>query len=97
MCLTPKHSKKAALAGGGLGAATGAIIGAGVGSPGAGAAIDGAFGGLGDGLVGDQLWQREEVFAEQQRTLETQGPELVRNRELLEELRRRNLEARMRE
>jgi outer membrane protein OmpA-like peptidoglycan-associated protein len=81
------------LAGGGLGAATGAIIGAGVGNPGAGAAIGGALGGLGGGLVGDQLQQRDLTLEEQQRAIDQQRQELARNRELLEDLRRQNLEA----
>ena len=70
-----------------MGAATGAIIGAATGSPEAGAAIGGALGGVAGGLVGDQLQKREQVAAEQQQQ------ELARNRELLEELKRQNLEA----
>jgi outer membrane protein OmpA-like peptidoglycan-associated protein len=94
-CAQPLSTReKGALVGGGLGAATGAIIGSAVGSPGAGAAIGGALGGVGGGLVGDQLQQREQVMAEQQREIAAQRQELARNRELLEELRRRNLEAR---
>jgi outer membrane protein OmpA-like peptidoglycan-associated protein len=86
--------EKGVLAGGGLGAATGAIIGSAVGNPGAGAAIGGALGGVGGGLIGDQLQQREQITAEQQQRLEQQRRELARNRELLDELRRQNLEAR---
>jgi outer membrane protein OmpA-like peptidoglycan-associated protein len=86
--------EKGVLAGGGLGAATGAIIGSAVGNPGAGAAIGGALGGVGGGLIGDQLQQREQITAEQQQRLEQQRQELARNRELLDELRRQNLEAR---
>jgi flagellar motor protein MotB len=54
------------------------------------------FGNLkrGGGLVGDQLQQREQTLAEQQRAIEEQRQELARNRDLLEELKRRNLEAR---
>lgn len=94
-CAQPLSTReKGALVGGGLGAATGAIIGAGVGNPGAGAAIGGALGGVGGGLVGDQLQQRDQAISDQQRALEQQRQELARNRELLEDLRRRNLEAR---
>ena len=82
------------MVGGGLGAATGAIIGSAVGHPGAGAAIGGALGGVGGGLLGDQLQQRERITTEQQQRLEQQRQELARNRELLDELRRQNLEAR---
>jgi outer membrane protein OmpA-like peptidoglycan-associated protein len=93
-CAQPLSTgEKGVLAGGGLGAATGAIIGAEVGNPGAGAAIGGALGGLGGGLVGDQLQQHDLTLADQRRALDQQRQELARNRELLEDLRRRNLEA----
>ena len=81
------------LAGAGLGAATGAIIGSAVGRPGAGAAIGGALGGLGGAAVGDELQAREKVSEEQARVLEQQRQELARNRALLEELKKQNLEA----
>src|SRR5881409_884304 len=78
-CSQPLGTReKGALVGGGLGAATGAIIGAATGNPGAGAAIGGALGAVGGGLIGDQQ----------------QKQELARNRELLEELKKQNLEAR---
>jgi outer membrane protein OmpA-like peptidoglycan-associated protein len=94
-CSQPLTTReKGALAGGGLGAATGAIIGAATGSPGAGAAIGGALGAVGGGLVGDQLQQREEVARQQQQVIDQQQQELARNRALLEELKRQNLEAR---
>lgn len=86
--------EKGVLAGGGLGAATGAIIGAAAGNPGAGAAIGGALGGAAGGLIGDQLQKRDQVATEQQRETEQQRQELARNRELLEKLKRQNLEAR---
>lgn len=93
-CAQPLSTReKGILAGGGLGAATGAIIGAGVGNPGAGAAIGGALGGIGGGLVGDQLQQRDLTLEQQQRAIDQQRQELARNRELLEDLRRQNLEA----
>ena len=88
-CSQPLTTReKGVLAGGGLGAATGAIIGAAAGNPGAGAAIGGALGGAAGGLIGDQLQKRDQVTTEQQRQ------ELARNRQLLEELKRQNLEAR---
>ncbi|HEV8717018.1 MAG TPA: OmpA family protein [Candidatus Binatia bacterium] len=94
-CSQPLTTReKGALAGGGLGAAAGAAIGAATGSPGAGAAIGGALGAVGGGLVGGQMQQQEEVTKEQQRVLEQQQQELTRNRQLLEELKRKNLEAR---
>ncbi len=93
-CAQPLSTReKGALTGGALGAATGAIIGAATGSPGTGAAIGGALGGVTGGLVGDQLQQREQVAAEQQRALEQQQQELARNRALLEELKSQRLDA----
>lgn len=94
-CSQPLSTReKGALAGGGLGAATGAIIGSAVGNPGAGAAIGGALGGVTGGLVGDQLQKRDEKIAGQQQEVEHQRQELARNRELLEQLKRQDLEAR---
>jgi outer membrane protein OmpA-like peptidoglycan-associated protein len=94
-CSQPLSTReKGVLAGGGIGAATGAIIGSAVGNPGAGAAIGGALGGAAGGLVGDQLQKRDQVATEQQRGIEQQRQELARNRELLEKLKRQNLEAR---
>jgi outer membrane protein OmpA-like peptidoglycan-associated protein len=76
------------------GAAAGGIIGAAVGHPGAGAAIGGALG-LGTGaLVGDQLQGQEIKQAEQQKAIDQQQAEIERNRALIEELKRRNIEAR---
>lgn len=94
-CSQPLGTReKGALIGGGLGAATGAIIGSAVGAPGPGAAIGGALGSAGGGFVGDQLQQREQVAEGLQRALDEQRQELARNRELLEELQRQNLDAR---
>jgi outer membrane protein OmpA-like peptidoglycan-associated protein len=94
-CSQPLTTReKGTLAGGGLGAAAGAAIGGATGSPVAGTAIGGALGALGGGLVGGQLQQQEEVAKEQQRVIEQQQQELARNRQLLEELKRNNLEAR---
>ena len=80
--------EKGALAGGGLGAATGAIIGSTVGAPGPGAAIGGAMGALGGGVIGDQLQARENSEAYQQRQLDRQQSEIRRQRREIEELRR---------
>jgi outer membrane protein OmpA-like peptidoglycan-associated protein len=76
------------------GAATGGIIGAAVGHPGAGAAIGGALG-LGAGaLVGDQLLGQENKQKEQQKALDQQRADIEKNRQLIEELKKRNIEAR---
>jgi outer membrane protein OmpA-like peptidoglycan-associated protein len=76
------------------GAAAGGIIGAAVGHPGAGAAIGGALG-LGTGaLVGDQLQGQETKQAEQQKSIDQQRTEIAKNQALIEELKKRNIEAR---
>jgi outer membrane protein OmpA-like peptidoglycan-associated protein len=94
-CSQPLSTReKSAVGGGLLGAATGAIIGAATGSPATGAAIGGGLGAVGGALVGDQVQKREQAAAEQRRVLEKQRQELARNRALLEELKKRNIEAR---
>jgi outer membrane protein OmpA-like peptidoglycan-associated protein len=76
------------------GAAAGGIIGSAVGHPGAGAAIGGVLG-LGTGaLVGDQLQGQEQKQAEQQKALDQQRVEIAKNQALIEELKKRNIEAR---
>ena len=75
------------------GAAAGGAIGAAVGHPGAGAAIGGVLG-LGTGaLIGDQLQGQEVKQAEQQKAIDQQRFELEKNRALIEELKKRNIEA----
>jgi outer membrane protein OmpA-like peptidoglycan-associated protein len=94
-CSQPlSQREKGTLVGTGLGAATGAIIGAAVGNPAAGAAIGGAMGAAGGALVGNELQKREVAANEQEKVIEQQRQELTRNRELLEELKKQNLEAR---
>jgi outer membrane protein OmpA-like peptidoglycan-associated protein len=94
-CSQPLTTReKGALVGGGIGAATGAIIGAAVGNPGAGAAIGGAVGALGGGVVGDQLQKRDTEIGETQKQIEQQQQAIAKNRQLIEELRKQNLEAR---
>lgn len=94
-CSTPLTTREKAAGIGALGgAAAGGIIGSAVGHPGAGAAIGGTLG-LGAGaLIGDQLQGQEQRQQEQQRRIEQQQTEIAKNRALLEELRRRNIEAR---
>lgn len=94
-CSQPLSTReKATLGGAGLGAATGAIIGAAVGNPGAGAAIGGALGGVTGAVAGDRFQKRDTELAANQQQIERQRQEIARNRQLLEELTRRNLEAR---
>ncbi len=76
------------------GAAAGGAIGAAVGHPGIGAAVGGALG-LGAGaLIGDQLQGQEMKQAEQQKAIDQQRAEIAKNQALIEELKKRNIEAR---
>lgn len=76
------------------GAAAGGLIGAAVGRPGVGAAVGGALG-LGAGaLIGDQLQGQENRQKEQQKALDQQRTEIDKNRALIDELKRRNIDAR---
>jgi len=94
-CSTPLTTREKGAGIGALGgAAVGGIIGSAVGRPGTGAAIGGALG-LGTGaLIGDQLQGQEQKQQEQQKQIEQQRAEIDRNRALLDELKRRNIEAR---
>jgi uncharacterized membrane protein YebE (DUF533 family) len=77
--------EKGTLAGGALGAGTGAIIGSAVGAPGAGAAIGGALG-AGTGLMIGNAMQNQEnsqaatsaQVSQQQREIESQREEINR-------------------
>jgi outer membrane protein OmpA-like peptidoglycan-associated protein len=76
------------------GAAAGGAIGAAVGHPGIGAAVGGALG-LGSGaLIGDQLQGQEMKQAEQQKAIDQQRAEIAKNQALIDELKRRNIDAR---
>jgi outer membrane protein OmpA-like peptidoglycan-associated protein len=76
------------------GAAAGGLIGAAVGSPGIGAAVGGTLG-LGAGaLIGDQLQGQEIKQKEQQKAIDQQRAEIAKNQALIEELKKRNIEAR---
>ena len=76
------------------GAAAGGIVGAAVGRPGVGAAVGGALG-LGTGaLIGDQLQGQEIKQAEQQKAIDQQRAEIAKNQALIDELKKRNIEAR---
>ena len=94
-CAQPLSTReKATLGGAGLGAGAGAIIGAALGNPGAGAAIGGALGGVTGAVAGDRFQKRDTELAANEQQIERQRQEIARNRQLLEELKRRNLEAR---
>lgn len=83
----PTKRETGALAGAGLGAAAGAAIGAATGRPAEGAAIGAALGGLGGAVVGDQ-------FQAADQRLDARDQELARNRALIAELRRKQLDVR---
>jgi outer membrane protein OmpA-like peptidoglycan-associated protein len=74
-----------ALGGAAVGAGTGAIIGHATGNTAAGAAIGGALGALGGAVVGDQIQAGDQK-------LDAREQEIARNRQLIEELKRKNLE-----
>jgi outer membrane protein OmpA-like peptidoglycan-associated protein len=76
------------------GAAAGGAIGAAVGHPGIGAGV-GSVLGLGAGaLIGDQLQGQEMKQAEQQKAIDQQRADIAKNQALINELKKRNLEAR---
>jgi outer membrane protein OmpA-like peptidoglycan-associated protein len=83
----PTKRETGALGGAALGAGAGALIGHATGNTAAGAAIGGALGGLGGAVVGDQLQASDQK-------LDARDREIARNRELIEELKRRNLDVR---
>jgi len=86
--------EKGALVGGGIGGAAGAIVGAAVGNPGAGAAIGTALGAGAGALVGDRLQKRDQELTDQQQQIEQQKQEISRNQQLIDDLKKQNLEAR---
>jgi outer membrane protein OmpA-like peptidoglycan-associated protein len=94
-CSAPLSTREKGAGIGALGgAAAGGIIGSAVGRPGAGAAIGGALG-LGTGaLIGDQLQGQDQKQAEQQKALDQQRAEIAKNQALIDELKKRNIEAR---
>jgi len=83
----PTKRETGALGGAALGAGAGALIGHATGNTAAGAAIGGALGGLGGAVVGDQLEATDQKLDARER-------EIAKNRELIEELKRRNLDVR---
>lgn len=89
-CSTPLSIReKSTLVGGGIGAASGAIIGAAVGNPGAGAAIGGAVGAGTGALIGDQFLTQERRSARLQGQVNRQGREIRRQRREVQTLKRR--------
>jgi outer membrane protein OmpA-like peptidoglycan-associated protein len=81
----PSKREVGALGGAALGAGAGALIGHATGNTAAGAAIGGALGGLGGAVVGDQIQAGDQK-------LDAREQEIAKNRALIEELKRKNLE-----
>src|SRR5713226_5426436 len=78
--------EKGTLGGGVLGAGTGAIIGAAVGHPAAGAAIGGALGAGTGYVVGNALQNQENVSRQQQSAIEYQQHEIQSQRRQIRQL-----------
>jgi outer membrane protein OmpA-like peptidoglycan-associated protein len=87
-------STAGAIAGALIGAGSGAIIGSHKGEAGPGAAIGAGFGAVSGYLIGRQIEGRDQALNAQEQLIEQQRQEIARNRALLEELKRRNLDAR---
>jgi osmotically inducible lipoprotein OsmB len=78
--------EKGTLGGGVLGAGTGAIIGAAVGAPGAGAAIGGALGAGTGYVIGNSLQNQEVSSRQQQGQIQYQQRELQNQRHQIQQL-----------
>jgi Glycine zipper len=78
--------EKGTLGGGLLGAGTGAIIGAAVGHPGAGAAIGGALGAGTGYVVGNALQNQQVTSQQQQGQMQYQQSEIQRQRRQIQQL-----------
>jgi uncharacterized membrane protein YebE (DUF533 family) len=78
--------EKGTLGGGVLGAGTGAIIGAAVGHPAAGAAIGGALGAGTGYVVGNAMQNQEATSQQQQGQMESQQREIQSQRRQIEQL-----------
>lgn len=78
--------EKGTLGGGLLGAGTGAIIGAAVGAPGAGAAIGGALGAGTGYVVGNSLQNQEITSQQQEGQIQNQQREIQSQRRQIQQL-----------
>ena len=87
-------STAGAIAGAVLGAGSGAIIGSHRHRAGSGALIGGGLGALGGYIAGRQIEGQDTALDEQDGVLENQRQEIARNRELINELKRKRLDAR---
>lgn len=87
-------STAGAIVGAILGAGSGAIIGSHRGKAGPGALIGGGLGAVGGYVVGHQIEGQDQALDEQEQRIAQQRQEIAHNRALLEELKRRHLDAR---
>jgi outer membrane protein OmpA-like peptidoglycan-associated protein len=87
-------STAGAIAGAVLGAGSGAIIGSHKGRAGRGALIGGGLGALGGYIAGRQMDNQDAALDTQDQVIENQRQEIARNRELINELKRKRLDAR---
>ncbi|MGE0681467.1 MAG: OmpA family protein [Candidatus Binatia bacterium] len=87
-------STAGAITGAILGAGTGAIIGSHKGKAGQGAAIGAGLGALGGYMTGRQIEGQDQALDTQDQLIEQQRREIVKNREILNELKRQKLDAR---
>lgn len=87
-------STAGAIAGAVLGAGSGAIIGSHRHRAGSGALIGGGLGALGGYIAGRQFEGQDAALDTQDQVLENQRREIARNRELINELKRKRLDAR---
>ena len=90
-----RNREKGALVGGGLGAGLGAIIGNQFGSAGAGVAIGSAFGALSGAVVGQDFDNQEDDQLATEDRLNLNERELAENRRMLDQLKRRGIDARV--
>jgi osmotically inducible lipoprotein OsmB len=79
--------EKGTLAGGAIGAGTGAIVGAAVGAPGAGAAIGGVIGAGTGALIGNELQNIQYSQHQTESQLSSQQSQLARQRREIDQLR----------
>ena len=82
--------EKGTLGGGVLGAGTGAIIGAAVGHPGAGAAIGGGLGAVTGAVIGNELQNHEVVEAQTRSDLASQQRQISHQRSEIEALKQQS-------
>ena len=89
-----RKSTAGALTGAVLGAGSGAIVGSHRGRAGRGALIGAGVGALGGYMVGKQIENQDSALDGEEQVINQQRQEIARNRELIEELKRRKLDAR---